>query len=281
MTSFQRLWGQLSGAASGVSALGGRRIRADGAIVMTYHDIGVDPTNTTDYYISPDQMRDQLVWAQQWGMHFVDLLDLSEAVAEGRLVDGWVAVCFDDSLAGVHHHAMPILMDLGIPATVFTVSAALGSDPPWWPGAARVMTPAEVVEWSDAGLRVASHTRSHASLTDISDTQVRDEINGSRRELEDLIQESVTLFAYPYGHFDPRAREVAAETGYRCAYSFLNGRITPYTDLFRLPRLNMYRGQKRTRLAYHLARPPTSWPDHQLERCLGCAPPNAQHDPTD
>lgn len=276
MTAFFRAANQLRGAAAAVGSLGGRRIRAGGAIIMTYHDVGADASNSTDFYVSPELMRNQLLWAREWGVHFVDLLQLSRAVVEGRPVDGWVAVCFDDSLVGVHHYAMPILVELGIPATLFTVSSALGADPAWWPGAARVMTPTEVLEWSNIGLRVASHTRSHASLTDIPEPEVREEIFGSRRELEDLTQAPITLFAYPYGHFDPRARAIAAEAEYLCAYTFLNGRITPDVDSFRLPRLNMHPGQGRARLAYHLARPAASWPDHQLERLRGRTPPNAR-----
>ncbi|MDQ2727739.1 MAG: polysaccharide deacetylase family protein [Actinomycetota bacterium] len=243
---------------------------------MTYHNVGSDPTDITDYYVSPELLRNHLSWARQWGTHFVDLLELSEAVAAGRNVDGWAAVCFDDSLAGVHHDALPVLVDLGVPATVFTVSAELGNDPPWWPGAERVMTSGEVEEWSAAGLRVASHTRTHASLTDIPAAQVSEEIKGSRRQLEDLVQGPVTLFAYPYGHYNPLARAVAAEAGYLGAYTFLNGRVTPETDTFRLPRLNMWSGQHRVRLAYHLARTAASWPEHQLESRHGRTPPNAQ-----
>lgn len=275
MVSLPRLGSQVRGAAAAAATLAGGRLEPHGAIVMTYHNVGSDPTDTTDYYVAPDLLRKQLAWARQWGTRFVDLLELSEAVAAGRSVDGWAAVCFDDSLAGVHHHAMPVLADLDVPATLFTVSAALGDDPPWWPGAERVMTSAEVEEWAAAGLRVVSHTRTHASLPHVSDAQVRDEILGSRGELEDLIQEPVTLFAYPFGHYNPLARTVAKEAGYRCAYTFLNGRVTPEMDLFRLPRLNMWSGQSRARLAYHLARSAASWPETQLESCHGRTPPNA------
>ncbi|MDQ6784368.1 MAG: polysaccharide deacetylase family protein [Actinomycetota bacterium] len=269
MNASPRLGNQVRGAAEAASALVGRRLKPHGAIVMTYHNVGSDPSDTTEYYVAPGLFRKQLLWARQWGTRFVDLLELSEAVAAGRSIDGWAAVCFDDSLAGVHHHALPILVDLDIPATLFTVSAALGDDPSWWPGAERVMTSVEVEEWAAAGLRVASHTRTHASLTAVSESDVRAEVNGSKGELQDLIQEPVTLFAYPYGHHDPSARNAVEEAGYQCAYTFLNGRVTPGTDLFRLPRLNMWSGQNRARLAYHLARPPASWPDHQLESCHG------------
>lgn len=247
----------------------GAKARARGALVLAYHDIGDDATNTTDYYVSPSQMRRQLLMARRAGLRFVSLEQLTEKFREGRDLDGLGAVVFDDSLAGVHHHAMPVLLELGVPATVFTVSAALGEDPAWWPGAARVMTSDEVREMADCGFTIASHTRTHCSLAGVSASVRVDEIVGSRSELEDLVGKRVDLFAYPFGHYDRDARESVEGAGYNAAYSFLNGRITEGLDRFRLPRLNMWSGQGRLRLAYHLARSAGSWPDTQLEEVGG------------
>jgi len=259
---------QAAGALGAARLLAGGHLRGRGAVVLAYHDVGDDPSNPTDYYISTAQFRAQLLSAQAWGLRFVSLAGLTDAIVEGRSLDGLGAVVFDDSLVGVHHHAMDVLLDAGVPATVFTVADALGSSPPWWKGAARVMTEAEVGEMAAAGFDVASHTRTHASLPSLSAPQLVGEVSGSRHALEDLLGKPVDLFAYPYGHYDQAVREAVADAGYRAGYSFLNGRITPGLDRFRLPRLNMWSGQGRTRLAYHLARPPESWPPTQLETVL-------------
>jgi peptidoglycan/xylan/chitin deacetylase (PgdA/CDA1 family) len=257
--------GRLSGALSAARLLAGGELRTGGAIVLAYHDVGDDSSNDTDYYVSTDRFRSQLIWAMEWGLQFVELQELSEAFTQGASVDRQSAIAFDDSLVGVHHHAMPILLELGLPATVFTVSAALGGKPPWWGGAARVMTRDELLEMGTAGFAIGSHTRTHPSLPHLDKASSRREIVDSRIELENLIGAPVELFAYPFGHHDPEIRSLVAETGYRAAYSFLNGRIDIGLDPYRLPRLNMWQGQDRKRLAYHLARPAHSWPAHQLE----------------
>jgi peptidoglycan/xylan/chitin deacetylase (PgdA/CDA1 family) len=265
-----RQWvGRLSGVLHTARLLLGQTLHSRGAIVFAYHDVGDDSDNGTDYYVSTERFRSQLVWAMEWGLQFVDLNVLSEALTRGENVDHLAAIAFDDSLVGVHHHAMPILLELGLPATVFTVSAALGKQPPWWEGAARVMTRAELLEMVAAGFSIASHTRTHPSLPRLDSISSRREIQDSRLELEDLIGASVDLFAYPFGHYDPEVRASVVETGYRAAYSFLNGRIDIGLDPYRLPRLNMWQGQDRKRLAYHLARPGHSWPAHQLEVVTG------------
>lgn len=247
----------------------GAKARAEGALVLAYHDIGDDPDNTTDYYVSPSQMRHHLLMARRAGLRIVSLEELTDAFREGRDLDGLGAVVFDDSLSGVHHYAMPVLLELGIPATVFTVSAALGEDPAWWPGSARVMTAGEIREMAACGFTIASHTRTHRSLAGAPPGARIDEVVGSRSELEDLVGTRVDLFAYPYGHYDRDARAAVEEAGYAAAYSFLNGRVVEGLDRFRLPRLSMWSGQGRLRLAYHLARSAGSWPDTQLEEVGG------------
>ena len=257
----QASWpGRLAGAAGAVRALGGRRLTTPGAIVLCYHDVGDDPGNRTPYYLTPWQLRSQLRWAMRWGLRFVDLGDLVDALLSGRPVDGLAAIAFDDGLVGVHRHALPVLSELGLPATVFAVSDALGASPPWWDGADRVMTRAELLEAAKAGLRVASHTRSHPRLPGLEPGALRDQLAGARAALQDLTGTPVDLLAYPFGDSDARVRELAAEAGYRAGFSFHNGRLTTASARYRLPRLNMWNGQGRLRLAYHLARPPASWP---------------------
>lgn len=264
-----RLAGQVTGALEAARVLAGGRLRGRGAIVLAYHDIGDDPSNATDYYVSTAQFRKQLRLAKQWGLRLVPLAELTDAAIAGRCLDGLGAVVFDDSLVGVHHNAMGVLLDEEVPATIFTVSAELGSSPPWWKGAARLMTEDEVREMAAAGFTIASHTLTHASLPSLTPHQLRAEVTDSRHSLEDLVGTEVDLFAYPYGHYDRRVREAVIAAGYRAGYSFLNGRVTAGLDRFRLPRLNMWSGQGRLRLAYHLARPERSWPPTQLETVTG------------
>src|SRR2546421_6518548 len=141
---------RLDGLVGGLRLLTGGKLSTAGAIVLAYHDIGDDRNDSTDYRVSPRRFRQQLRWAIEWGVQFVDLAELASAVVSGRDIDGLGSIVFDDSLVGVHHHALPVLAELGLPATIFAVSDALGSTPPWWPGSSRLMTRKEVGEAASA-----------------------------------------------------------------------------------------------------------------------------------
>jgi peptidoglycan/xylan/chitin deacetylase (PgdA/CDA1 family) len=77
----------------------------------------------------------------------------------------------------------------------------------------------ELAEMRRAGFTIGSHTRSHVSLPMESDAVVADELETSRRHLEQHLGEPVTHFAYPGGQFTGRVVEAVARAGYRFAYT--------------------------------------------------------------
>lgn len=256
--------GRAAGVARGTAALAGWRLRPRGASVLTYHDVTDDPANPTEQ-VSPQALRTQLSTAVRLGIRFVPLPELMDRVLRGETVDGLGAVTFDDALVGVHRHAVEILHDLDLPATVFVVSDRIGvAAPDWYPGSDRVMTADELREVADAGLDIESHTRTHADLPAIEGSELDRELAGARSALGELLGRDVEYLAYPFGHYDAHVCAAVRDSGYRAAFTFRNGRLTPGLDPYRLPRLPMWTDGSTLRLAYNLARPPGSFPETQL-----------------
>jgi len=68
-----------------------------------------------------------------------------------------------------------------------------------------VMSPSQVKELHDVyKAEVGSHTMTHPYLTKVDDATLDYELSQSKENLEKLIGEEVTSFAYPYGDFDSR-----------------------------------------------------------------------------
>lgn len=256
----------------------GRAARG-GAVVLCYHDVVLGPGDRgaeLDLNVTAGQLRQHLLLLRRLGYRVVPLGEITARVLAGRPTAGLAAVTFDDALAGVHHHGLPVLLELGVPATLFTVSTLWGSPPPWWEGSGPTMTRRQLEECRAHGLELAAHTRTHASLPTLTRpgvvdgaARLREEVSGSRAEIEQLVGHPVEVFAYPFGHHDERVRDAVREAGFTAAYTFLNGRVEGAEDPLRLPRFTMGRHHDRVRLAYHLARPPGSWPDHQLPVVTG------------
>lgn len=117
--------------------------------VVAYHGVGESPPAPV-MHVSPARLRSQLQL----------LRDRYQIVRLGELVGRWrsgnstrnqVAITFDDAYAGVLVHALPILRDLDIPATVFVASdhAALGASY-WWDDVERNLGKPHAPEWAKA-----------------------------------------------------------------------------------------------------------------------------------
>jgi peptidoglycan/xylan/chitin deacetylase (PgdA/CDA1 family) len=76
-----------------------------------------------------------------------------------------------------------------------------------------------IQEMHRAGITIGSHSRSHISLPAESLETVVDELEGSKREIEQHIGAPVAHFAYPGGQFTPRDVEALERTGYRFGYT--------------------------------------------------------------
>jgi peptidoglycan/xylan/chitin deacetylase (PgdA/CDA1 family) len=265
------------GALATARVLAGGAISARGAVVLAYHDIDDDPANATTYLATPERLRSQLRSMIGWGLEFVGLETLCARHDDREPLDGLAAISFDDGLHGVYRHALPILRELDVPATVFVVADPAACVQPW-PGS-RAMSDDELRGLASNGITIGSHTMSHASLPELDPVALRHELRDSRVRLEDVVQRGVDLLAYPYGHHDARVRAEARESGYRAGCTFLNGRFTTTIDAFRIPRLTM-NSQSRARLAYHVARPSQSWPDHQADTVMDAADVTSRDEPT-
>jgi peptidoglycan/xylan/chitin deacetylase (PgdA/CDA1 family) len=76
-----------------------------------------------------------------------------------------------------------------------------------------------LAEMVASGVTVGSHTNSHALLANETPEVLRDEIEGSRRVLEQRLGVPIRHFAYPDGRFDASAIQAVADAGYRTAYT--------------------------------------------------------------
>jgi len=99
-----------------------------------------------------------------------------------------------------------------------------------------------VAEMRSAGIDFGAHTVTHPMLSQLSADEARDEIEGSKRVLEERLGTGVTAFAYPYGKagmFTDETVGLVREGGFTLAFTTENGRDTPGTPTLRLRRDGM------------------------------------------
>lgn len=116
------------------------------------------------------------------------------------------------------------------------IVAALGAEEP--PPA--VLSWRELAELQADGMAIASHTRSHPLLTQVSAAEARAEIEGGARDVAEHLGATVPAFAYPSGAHDADIAALVGAAGIAVAFTTRRGSVLPgRADWLRLPRVNV------------------------------------------
>jgi len=137
------------------------------------------------------------------------------------------AVTFDDGLENIVINALPVLAERMIPATLFLVTGALGTNPSWEyfggddPSQQRVMTEQQLQTLSTELVTIGSHTMTHPMLPSLNRDSMKRELSGSRGKLEALSGREVKLFSFPYGAFDKSVVQACRDARYERVFTAL------------------------------------------------------------
>jgi peptidoglycan/xylan/chitin deacetylase (PgdA/CDA1 family) len=211
--------------------------------VLCYHT--VDPAWRSGLSMDPRIFRAH----GQWLARHRRVVDLDTAISlmdrRGRLPRGVSCLTFDDGLAGLYEHALPVLRDLRLPATVFVVAGTLSDqqavdwidDPP--DHQLVTLSFEQLQDMAESGIAIASHSQTHHVLTELDRDRCEQDLTDSRQVLEELFARPVRHLAYPRGLHDEGVREAARRAGYRQAFALPVG--PEPVGPFSLPRVGVYR----------------------------------------
>ena len=197
------------------SAVHVRGVRVSTPPVFMYHSIS--PSTRPDPHrlrVSPARLDRHLRLLRRLGLRGVPLAELVAAHDRGAAA-GLVGLTFDDGYTDFLEHAAPLLARHGMTGTVYVVAGRLAGQNEWDDGPRLDLVDADGVRAiAAAGHEVGSHTLHHVSLRGADPAVVAEEVGGSRRVLEDVLQAEVPGFAYPWGHVDAAAADAVRGAGH-------------------------------------------------------------------
>jgi len=108
-----------------------------------------------------------------------------------------------------------------------------------------MLTSDEIRALRAAGMTIGAHTVNHPILAKLSEREAKEEIEASKRDLETILGERVTLFAYPNGKpgadYSPENVESVRGAGFAAAFTTAPGSVTRVTRMLELPRVAIWR----------------------------------------
>lgn len=206
--------------------------------ILTFHAIDDRPSVIS---ISPQVFRRGIARLHANGYRTLSLLESVDCLRRGApFPDRSLVITFDDGYQTVYEEAFPVLQRYGMSATAFLTVGEKGTATP--AGRLPSLSGRSMLSWHEIremqrwGIAFGAHTLTHPDLTRLPADRLEAEVCGSKTVIEDALGVSVASFAYPYGRYDPRSRELVRQH-FTCACSDRLGLVTLRSDVYALERV--------------------------------------------
>lgn len=197
--------------------------------VLLYHRVVEAPDSEDSLAASVERFERQMRFLGQRGIRGISLRQATDPSRRpGKESARVVALTFDDGYEDFLLRAYPILKHQGFSATVFVVTDRVGGRAEWETGDPPLLGWDAIRALGAEGIEFGSHTRTHPRLDRLPESIVRDEIAGSKRELEERLGTRIRWLSYPYGASNAAVRSAAREAGYEGAFGVLSGEPGPF-----------------------------------------------------
>lgn len=221
----------------------GKIIPSQGIPILTYHSI--DSTSSV-ISIRQDVFKEQMKYLSDNGYTTISLRQYIDRLRRGKIKNKKeVVLTFDDGFRNNYTFAFPILKKMGFTATFFLTSGFIGRTCQWHRDQSIKEMPLlswdEIKEMSAADMEFGAHTMNHVDLTKASDIELEQEIDGSRKMIEDFLGKSVDLFCYPYGRYSGKIETKVKNYGFLGSCSIRYGIRNHIQDQYCLRRIGTAR----------------------------------------
>jgi peptidoglycan/xylan/chitin deacetylase (PgdA/CDA1 family) len=182
--------------------------------ILEYHVLGHPPDGAPypELYVGRTDFEKQMDWLEERGYEAVTLEQVQEAwYHAGTLPPKPVVISFDDGYRPQFTFALPTLRKHGW-AGVLNLKAA-GSE----------LYESNVKAMIAAGWELAAHTIHHLDLTELGPKELKEEVAGSRKILQEEFNVPVNNFCYPAGKFDETVIAAVEAAGYTGATTEISG----------------------------------------------------------
>lgn len=209
--------------------------------ILTFHAL---ENRSSVISFSPQVFRHGMAKLHEDGYRTISLLDALNCLQmKIPFPERSLVITFDDGYQTIYEVAFPTMQDFGISATIFlTVGRGkTGSSGERFPSieGRSMLNWDEVKEMKRWGIDFGAHTMTHPDLTRLPLDRVQNEVVESKTVLEDALGAPISCFAYPYGRFNHRIRELVQQH-FVCACSDKLGLIRATSKLHALERVDAY-----------------------------------------
>lgn len=202
------------------------------ANILMYHSVSRDGLF---FCVRPAAFQKQMAYLARHHYRVVFLSELSRYFSAGQIPPKTVAITFDDGYEDNYFEVFPVLRQYGFPATVFLTTG--------WVASAdnkvgkQIMNREQIRQMHDSRLiDFQPHTVSHDKLNSLSKAAAAEEILGSKKFLDELLNKNCRFFAYPHGKFNEDTLAILRDNNFEFGLTTDKGLAGVNDDRYRLRR---------------------------------------------
>jgi peptidoglycan/xylan/chitin deacetylase (PgdA/CDA1 family) len=177
--------------------------------ILLYHEVEPRQSVVERYSVSSDAFREQMQYLLDQGYQTISLQQYRTMAMQRDPEIGKknVIISFDDNNLSHYSISTRILSEFNFQATFFVVSSFIDTQPD-------MLSTAQLLEMKKLGMSIESHSHTHRFLSDLDGPDLREELEVSRRVLEDRTQAPVRYLSCPGGCYSSRVLKSALDVGY-------------------------------------------------------------------
>ena len=203
--------------------------------VLVYHSISDDKS---DLSLKIKEFEKQIIFLKKRGFETTGLNNIKNNKKKQ------IIITFDDGYKDICIHALPILKRYDFKATCFLVSNLIGKNNSWDSTKKNfyskdLMTTEDINEWINNGMIIGSHSHNHDDLTKLKKLDLENDIDFSKKTLEDKFGKEIENFCYPFGKVNKLVFDVVQKK-FKNAVTINRSRYeTNKHNLHLIPRIDM------------------------------------------
>ena len=207
-------------------------------VVLCYHRLEGKAGGALS--IEPALFEKQMESIKEAGLAVISMQDfLAWRRGEKNIPSKCVLITIDDGYVSGLDVGVPILKKYGFPATFFIYTNYLNNG-------GKSMTWAQLAKLRDDGFEIGCHTVSHLDLrrkgpkwTGDYDSWLKDELERSKKILEENLGIRCATIAYPFGHHNEVVHQACQAAGYEAAFTTYGARLGHTTNALSLGRYDV------------------------------------------
>ncbi|MGL4925906.1 MAG: polysaccharide deacetylase family protein [Plesiomonas shigelloides] len=199
-------------------------------------------------YMQVDMLEKHFKLLKKLGYETLTFSDLKKNGTISRFAPGkkYCVITVDDGYQDNLTRLLPLLQKYNFKATVYAVTGEKfnrwdveNKDNPERP--VSLMTADELRAITASGhVEIGGHTLTHPKLNTLDESTQRHEIHENKQQLESILSQKLTSFAYPYGIHNDDSKRIAKELGFDFAVATNNGPLALHEDLYQIRRIAIF-----------------------------------------